>query len=166
MNNNFCSNCGNKIREDFKVCPYCGKKLFVEPKSKFCHLCGSAYNEDGSCPKCSKIVEQIPVIVDSKKLNIFGLLSFVFAIMSVILIMVASELPDGLLSDMLILLFIVLVISGFVLQFFGRKKGTATIWKVFSWIAFGICIFFIIIVFLAVVGALFSEFSYGFVTDF
>ncbi len=157
MSNSYCTECGNKIREDFKVCPYCGKKLYVEQKKKYCSLCGTVLNEDETCLKC---------IEEPKKFNIFGLLSFLFSIASIFILMFAPELQNEVLSDIFLLLFIVFGIAGFILQFFGRKKSTAKIWKVFSWISFGIGLFVLTILFIAILLAVVEEIPNGVITDF
>lgn len=166
MANNFCSECGNKLREDFKVCPYCGKKIIKESKYKYCHVCGSPLNEEGKCDNCSVVVEVVEQVKEEpKKINVCALLSFIFALTSVFFMMVSSELPDGIISDILFFLFLILAIAGFVLQFFGRKNAS-TISKVFSWIAFGITVFILLIIVLAFFGTLIDEISMGGITDF
>ena len=149
MANNYCVECGKKLEEDFKVCPYCGKKIVVERKTKYCHLCGIVLNEDGKCPVCNvekevvgnetnMINEETTVMEEPKKFNIFGLLSFVFAMLSVLVAMIREFVVEGTFNRILLFSFVILQIPAFILQFFGRKKNTKTVWKVFSWIAFGV----------------------------
>lgn len=159
MANNYCFNCGNEIREDFNVCPYCGKKLVVSQNKQFCHLCGTLLNDEGNCPKCIE-ESNIIIVEEPKKFNICSLLSFILAIVSFYILMLGftNNIIDG--------VFIVLSISSFVLQFFGRKNTTAKVWKVFSWISFGMGILLLIIALFIIFGDTIYDIPDGSITDF
>jgi predicted amidophosphoribosyltransferase len=49
-----CASCGASISPDFKVCPYCGKKI-EKKKEKFCVECGTKMEQNQKfCGNCGK----------------------------------------------------------------------------------------------------------------
>lgn len=148
MVNNFCSECGNKLREDFKVCPYCGKKIIKDSKYKYCHVCGSHLNEEGKCDNCSVVVEVVESVKEEpKKMSACAMLSFIFSIINIFTIpFISLWFALGFVFGVVgIIFWCVFSVIGFVLQFFGRGKKASTTSKIFSWIAFGMSLFNMII---------------------
>ena len=57
----FCVNCGNKLEEQWKVCPQCGTEVIrekedivvEEPQKQVCEKCGNELQDDWvKCPFC------------------------------------------------------------------------------------------------------------------
>lgn len=75
---NYCTSCGNKLREGASFCTKCGKSLKVE--KRFCTACGKELNENEKfCTACGKSVDssnlnqvntqtnnqvQLPIVID------------------------------------------------------------------------------------------------------
>jgi len=63
VDENRCDDCGKKLKDDYKVCPYCGKCRYItcpyckkEVKEEF-NLCPYCGKELYSCAKCGRVVK-------------------------------------------------------------------------------------------------------------
>ena len=150
---NFCKDCGSKLEADGR-CLKCMEKIEIKQEKNFCKDCGSKLEADGSCLKCIE-KEKIRAIHKyevgdeilsytakaPKKVNVMALLGFIFAILGY-----ACLYPIDMLFSLgyvyiiiaLGIVAIILEILAFIFQFIARKRYCSIVWKIFTWITFGI----------------------------
>lgn len=79
-----------------------------------------------------------------KKFNIFSLLSLIFSFYSFLLISICVFIIVGEYDERIAGVFgilgLLLNLIAFVFQFIARTKKSFVLWKIFSWISFGLCI--------------------------
>ena len=83
--------------------------------------------------------------------NIFSLLSLIFSFFALIFSDMAAIIGEYDEESMIVFLVfsLMLNIPAFIFQFIARKKKSFVLWKIFSWVAFGICILTFLIIFLS-----------------
>ena len=83
--------------------------------------------------------------------NIFSLLSLIFSFVAVIFADMAAIVGEYDEESMIgfLVFSLMLNIPAFIFQFIARKKKSFVLWKIFSWVAFGICILTFLIIFLS-----------------
>lgn len=83
--------------------------------------------------------------------NIFSLLSLIFSFFALIFSDMAAIVGEYDEESMIgfLVFSLMLNIPAFIFQFIARKKKSFVLWKIFSWVAFGICIVTFLIIFLS-----------------
>ena len=83
--------------------------------------------------------------------NIFSLLSLIFSFFALIFSDMAAIIGEYDEESMIgfLVFSLMLNIPAFIFQFIARKKKSFVLWKIFSWVAFGICILTFLIIFLS-----------------